>query len=427
MQEKSRAIRVLHTSDWHLGRALHEHSRDDEFDAFLSWMLRTVDEQRIDVLLIAGDIFDTSNPPYSAQQRYYEFCTKLSRTCCKHAVITSGNHDSTTFIDVPAQILSLLNIHVIGQARFGIGKKGVPGDEVVVIRDDAGEDMLIVAAVPYLQDGDVRTVQAGEDIRSGEQKMVDGVTEHYRRVAEACEEIRAGRAIPVIAMGHLYASGGKLSEGERVTYVGSLGGVGASVFGETFDYVALGHLHVPQTVGGCETVRYSGAPLAMGFGEAGQQKSACMIEFAGKKPTISLLDIPAFRNMANVRGDKKEIESQLIPLVKSPDDIYIAVTYTGEEKIDNVMWMVNEMLDKLYTLYRADGHRNIYCLNTQIVRPDSGKESANPMEIRNESLEDFNETEVFERLLDANKIDESEREALLDCYRELLVKVNQHS
>lgn len=423
----TKQLRVLHTSDWHLGRALHEHSRDDEYDAFLAWMLKTIEEHKIDVLLIAGDIFDTSNPPYAAQQRYYDFCMKLSRTCCRHAVITSGNHDSTTFIDVPAKILAFLNIHVIGQARFGIGKKGVPGDEVVVIRDDAGEDMLIVAAVPYLQDGDVRTSLAGEDIRTGEQKMVDGVTEHYRRVAQACEEIRAGREIPVVAMGHLYAAGGKISEGERVTYVGSLGGVGVSVFGEMFDYVALGHLHVPQTVGGNEYIRYSGSPLAMGFGEAGQQKSACMVDFEGKKPKISLLDIPAFRNMANVRGDKKEIESQLIPLVKSPDDIYIAVTYTGEEKIDNVMWLVNELLEKLYALYRTDGHHNIYCLNTQIVRPDSQNERVNPTEISNESLEDFNETEVFERLLDANKIDESERNGLLECYRELLVKVNQHS
>jgi exonuclease SbcD len=209
--------------------------------------------------------------------------------------------------------------------------------------------------------------------------------------------------------------------------VGSLDGVGGSVFGEMFDYVALGHLHVPQTVGGNEYIRYSGSPLAMGFGEAGQQKSACMVDFEGKTPRFSLLDIPAFRNMANIRGDKKEIESQLIPLVKSPDDIYIAVTYTGEEKIDNVMWLVNELLEKLYTLYRTDGHHNIYCLNTQIVRPNSQNECANPTEISNESLEDFNETEVFERLLDANKIDESERNGLLECYRELLVKVNQHS
>ena len=106
-------LRILHTSDWHLGCDLYEHPRDDEFDAFLEWIIKTIEEQNIDVLLIAGDIFDTSNPPYAVQQRYYDFCVKLSHTCCRHAVITSGNHDSATFIDVPAQLLKNINIYVV--------------------------------------------------------------------------------------------------------------------------------------------------------------------------------------------------------------------------------------------------------------------------------------------------------------------------
>ena len=423
----TKPLKVLHTSDWHLGRTLHEHARDDEYDAFLAWLLTTIEEQHIDVLLIAGDIFDTSNPPYAAQQRYYDFCIRLSRTCCKHAVITSGNHDSTSFIDVPAQLLEHLNIHVIGQPRFGVGKSGLPENEIVTIKDDHGSEMLIVAAVPYLSDGDVQYVAEGETIATKEEKMRRGIASHYNQVAEACERIRNGRDIPVVAMGHLYVMGGKMVEddGVRMEYVGSLGGVSASMFSPSFDYVALGHLHVPQTVGENEYIRYSGSPLAMGFGEAGQQKNVCLLSFNGRKPEVSLLNIPTIHPLANIKGNKDAIEAQLKTIVQDGAETYVSVTYTGEETIESVIFLVNDILEKLYPLYRPGGKPNILCLNTQIILPKSQKASENPTEIRNESLDDFNETDVFIRLLDSKNVPQEERADLLECFRDVLLQIYQ--
>ena len=413
-------LKILHTSDWHLGRQLHEHPRDDEFDAFMTWMIHTIEKEQIDVLLIAGDIFDTSNPSYIAQQRYYNFCTKLSKTCCRHAVITSGNHDSTTFIDVPGAILEHLNIHVVGQARFGMGKSGSPEDEIVVLKDRNGKDECIVAAVPLLTDGDVRYSAEGEDITAKDEKMRLGVAAHYQAAADACERIRGGREIPVIAMGHLYITGGKIVEddGVRSTYVGNLGGVSASIFSPAFDYVALGHLHVPQIVGNYAHIRYSGAPLPMGFGEAKQQKSVCIVLFDGKQPKISLYPIPQFHRMENIIGDKNTIETQLEQLTKENEEIYVSVTYTGNEYIDSVIELVQKI---------TNNAENVLCLNTQNKSQKTACLQDNPTQIKNESLSDFNEYSVFDMLLASERPDitEEEKRQLTETYHELLTLVNE--
>ena len=425
MQEQPGTIRIFHTSDWHLGRTLHEMPRDDEFDAFLQWLLAEIEREKIDVLLIAGDIFDTSNPTHAAQQRYYRFCTNLSRTCCRHAVITSGNHDSTSFIDVPSELLYCLNVHVIGQPRFGIGKAGTPADEVVVLKDSHGNDELIVAAVPFLSDGDVRTSLAGEDTETKQQKMRAGVAEHYRLVAEECERIRAGRDIPVVAMGHLFVSGGKLGDGVRPTFVGNLGGVEDNTFGSTFDYVALGHLHVPQSVGNRDHIRYSGAPLVMGFGEAGQQKSLCEIEFTGRKPSISLYPVPQFRKIVDIKGNRNDINCALEKLVQDAENAYISVTYSGNEAIDSVMAMVSEMLDELYQRYRPGLEGNVFCINTQMICHIAQDQTLEPTRIKEETLDDFDELEVFQRLLDSQNVPEEDRASLIDTYQELLRAVQK--
>ena len=412
----SHPLRVLHTSDWHLGRSLHERQRDDEYERFLDWLIQTINDEKIDVLLVAGDIFDTSNPSHVAQRQYYDFCRKLSGTCCRHAIITSGNHDSTSFIDVPGQVLECIHIHTVGQPRFNL-REGNPKDEILVLQNEAGEDELIVAAVPFLSEGDVRTSEMGQDTSTREQKVIEGIAEHYDRVAQAAEEIRAGRDIPVIAMGHLFVQGGKLVEddGVRVTYVGTLGGVNASIFSSAFDYVALGHLHVPQIVGDCDHIRYSGSPIAMGFGEAGQQKSACKIDFDGKKHDISLIEIPTFHKMENIRGDRETIRNRITELVNSGEEVYVAVIYDGEERIDSVTSIIEDILE---------GQDKIRCLCTKNSSKYFG-DSKDITYIRDEMITDLNEHDMFLRVLDVNKVPEENRAELLRTYQEL-VELVQH-
>jgi len=282
-------LTILHTSDWHLGRRLYGRMRYEEFEAFLSWLQETISAQKVDVLIVAGDIFDTMTPSNRAQALYYEFLGKVSKLCCEHIVIVAGNHDSPTFLDAPSKVLKFLNVHVIGTACDDLN------DEVLVLDAVDGTPHCIIAAVPYLRDRDVRGSHAGESADSKDANVIKGIRAHYDEVASIAKARQEHlsdahqRHIPIIATGHLFAAGSKTTEddGVRDLYVGSLGQISADMFDECFDYVALGHLHVPQRVGGCEHIRYSGSPIAMGFGEAKQQKQVLLVEFGEVEKSLS--------------------------------------------------------------------------------------------------------------------------------------------
>ena len=282
-------LTILHTSDWHLGRRLYGRMRYEEFEAFLSWLQETISAHKVDVLIVAGDIFDTMTPSNRAQALYYEFLGKVSKLCCEHIVIVAGNHDSPTFLDAPSKVLKFLNVHVIGTACDDLN------DEVLVLDAIDGTPHCIIAAVPYLRDRDVRGSHAGESADSKDTNVIKGIRAHYDEVAsiaKARQEHLSNahqRHIPIIATGHLFAAGSKTTEddGVRDLYVGSLGQISADMFDDGFDYVALGHLHVPQRVGGCEHIRYSGSPIAMGFGEAKQQKQVLLVEFGEVEKSLS--------------------------------------------------------------------------------------------------------------------------------------------
>ena len=281
-------LTILHTSDWHLGRRLYGRRRYDEFATFLNWLTDTITDQKVDVLIVAGDIFDTMTPSNRAQALYYEFLGTVSKSCCQHVVIVAGNHDSPTFLDAPSQLLKFLNVHVVGTACEDVS------DEVLILHDNSNLPYCIIAAVPYLRDRDVRSSRAGESMDSKDASVISGICAHYDAVANVAKAHQQdiikthARHIPIIATGHLFAAGGSTTadDGVRDLYVGNLGKISAEMFSPYFDYVALGHLHVPQRVGGREHIRYSGSPIAMGFGEARQQKQVLLVKF-GKVDTFT--------------------------------------------------------------------------------------------------------------------------------------------
>jgi DNA repair protein SbcD/Mre11 len=312
-------LTILHTSDWHLGRRLYGRLRYEEFESFLHWLHDTISAQKVDILIVAGDIFDTMTPSNKAQALYYEFLGKVSRSCCQHVVIVAGNHDSPTFLDAPSNVLKFLNVHVIGTACDDLD------DEVLVLSDDDNPH-CIIAAVPYLRDRDVRSSSAGESADSKDANVIAGICEHYDAVATIAKEHQKiiakshNQHIPIIATGHLFASGGSTTadDGVRDLYIGNLGKISAEMFDECFDYVALGHLHVPQRVGGREHIRYSGSPIAMGFGEAKQQKQVLLIQFGD-----------ALEGM-NTKSNNVHIASDISQLINAT-----AKTYTSVEKSAN--------------------------------------------------------------------------------------------
>jgi exonuclease SbcD len=287
-------MKILHTADWHLGHRLLEHSQLEEQVLFLNWLEAYIITQKIDVLLISGDVFDSGSPSNQSLKIYYNFLVKLNATNCKSIIITGGNHDSPGTLNAPKSILEALSIKVVGKATEDIK------DEVFKITINNEE--IIIAAVPYLRDGDIRKAVTGESFDELIDKYKKALVNHYKLCAEACKLININNA-PTIAMGHLFAIGGSISDSEQNIYVGSLGHIGANDFPEYYNYIALGHLHRPQIVGDKKNIRYSGSPNILSFSETNYNKKVILI--STKKNTIKNIEeitIPTFRKFYTLKG-----------------------------------------------------------------------------------------------------------------------------
>ena len=291
-------MKILHTADWHLGHRLHEQSQLEEQTLFLSWIENYIIDQKIDVLLISGDIFDTGSPSNKSLEIYYNFLVKLKTTTCKSIIITGGNHDSAGTLNAPKHILNALAIKVVGKATENIE------DEVFEI--EVNGEKVIIAAVPYLRDGDIRRAVAGETFEELTDKYKTALINHYKSSAEQCKLINTSNA-PVIAMGHLFAIGGSISDSEQNIYVGTLGYIGAKDFPTYFDYIALGHLHRPQIVGANEKIRYSGSPHILSFSEINYEKKVIVLTLKDSKINKIEEDIiPRFRAFYRLTGTMSE-------------------------------------------------------------------------------------------------------------------------
>lgn len=295
-------MKILHTADWHLGKLLNDQSRDDEHRLFLDWLLDTAEKEKIDAILVAGDIFDTANPPQTALQRYYDFVSQLRAQGDCQLIIIAGNHDSAAQIEAPKEVLHSLKAHVVGFLPEA------PEDRLLFLpnRENA---KVVVALLPFLRDRDLRVGRAGESADEIRARLAEGISERYHETAEAALEL--GIDLPIIATGHLTVVGSKTSDSERDIHIGGLGSVSPGQFHEAFSYVALGHLHRPQNPGGDDRVRYSGSPIALSFSEASDKKEVRILEIKGKTITQHSLPIPVFRNLAQIRTTTANLESSL--------------------------------------------------------------------------------------------------------------------
>ncbi len=403
-------MKILHTSDWHLGRSLYGRKRDEEFDAFLSWLTETIQQEQVDVLLVAGDIFDTTTPTNRAQALYYQFLCRVAASSCRHVIVIAGNHDSPSFLNAPKELLRALDVHVIGSSTEN-GK-----DEVLLLQSQDGSPELIVCAVPYLRDRDLRVAEAGENIDDKERKLLDGIRAHYAKVGALAERKRNSLNIdlPIIAMGHLFTAGGQTIDGDgtRPLYVGSLAQVTSTIFSKCIDYLALGHLHGPQKVNGSEIMRYSGSPLPMGFGEAKQEKSVCLIVFSGREASVVEIKIPIFQRLARIQGNWDEIFSQILELSATQDKIWLEIIYDGEEIIADLRERLEEAVSETkMELLRIRNNRIINRILNRIHN--------------DETLDDLNVNDVFERCLDHHKVVDEQRPKLLRVYQEIVMSLHE--
>ena len=404
------SVKILHTSDWHLGRPLYGRSRHREFEEFLDWLAGFVESEGVDALFVSGDIFDTTTPGNRTQALYYRFLHRVSRSSCRHVVVTGGNHDSPTFLDAPKALLSALDVHVLGAVT------GNPADEVLVLCDARGEPEAVVCAVPYLRDRDIRTVEPGESAEDKNRKLVEGVERHYAEVCRLADETRNSLSmeIPLIATGHLFAAGGATMDGDgvREIYVGSLARIGRTAFPEAIDYLALGHLHVAQLVGGEEHLRYSGSPIPMGFSEAGQRKVVMLVEFSGRAPVVTELVVPCFRNLERLAGSLDELSVRILGLRAAGTGAWLEIDYLGHEPA----LVVQERLEEAVA---GSGLEILRIRCGRNARPSLGRSGDE------ETLEELDREDVFRRCLDARGTDEALRPALIECYREVLRSIDE--
>lgn len=280
-------MRLLHTSDWHLGHTLHDVPRDREHALFLDWLLDTIGEQRVDALLVAGDVFDVANPSAAAQRMLYRFLTELRRRYERlDVVIVGGNHDSADRLDAPAPLLDGFDVQVVGGLPRRADRSLDLDRLLFPLHDGEGEVRAWVAAVPFLRPADLPPAREADD------PLVEGVRAIYREVLDEARRRRApGQAI--VGMGHLYMTGTQLSElSERRILGGNQHALPHDLFPDDVAYAALGHLHLAQQVGR-PTIRYSGSPIPLSMAEIDYPHQVCLVDLQGEEVSeVKALPVP---------------------------------------------------------------------------------------------------------------------------------------
>ncbi|QEE32712.1 exonuclease SbcCD subunit D C-terminal domain-containing protein [Malaciobacter canalis] len=400
-------LRFLHTSDWHLGQNFMGKSRIEEHKAFLFWLLNTIKENNIDVLLVSGDIFDTGTPPNYALELYYNFLKQLSQVnSLNTTIITAGNHDSVSTLKAPKQLLEALNVHVV-----------VNGDEdeniIIPIKEpliENAETKAIVCAVPFLRDSVIRQSLAGETVSDKEKLANNGIKAYYEKAYNKAKEINSN--IPIIAMGHLTTVGGRTSESERDIYIGGTLDIGGDYLANMFDYVALGHLHINQRIGN-EHVRYSGSPIPLSFSESKNTQKVNLVtinDSADENVKVEELEVPLTKKLQVIKGDLETIKKELKAIEDKTTWIEVHI------KDDNPMFAnteIRELATKLELIILA-------------VKIEKSEKQLRAKELKAISLDELSVQEVFEKRLDLEEIENSEfKEQLSQTFNEVVSNLHE--
>ena len=334
-------MRLVHTSDWHLGQRLHDRPRDFEHRRFLDWLLGLLEREKADALVVAGDVFDSANPPAEAQRLYYEFLAACRRRLPElDIVIVGGNHDSPSRLDAPAEILRTVRVHVVG----GLPQESGPEMEaagpelpspraVIPLHRRGGEVAAWLVAVPYLRPSDLPSVLTAEPAaatgdaaadalaraerlqQAGAQLLgsISGVYERLFAAARAAR--RPGQAL--LAAGHCFLASTRTSlDSERKIQLGNQLPLPVELFPPEVAYVALGHLHLAQTVAGREHIRYSGSPIPLALSEADYPHQVLVVELMGERLTqVRAVPVPRSVELLRIPAEPLPLD-EVLPLLR---------------------------------------------------------------------------------------------------------------
>ncbi|QNH02495.1 exonuclease subunit SbcD [Pseudomonas sediminis] len=399
------SLRILHTSDWHLGQHFMGKTRQAEHQAFCAWLLEQVRVHDVDVLLIAGDVFDTGAPPSYAREQYYRLVVELRDAGCA-LVVLGGNHDSPAMLGESRSLLGQLGTLVVPSVGVDLA------EQVLVLNDRTGQPGAILCAIPFIRPRDVLASQAGQSAQDKQQSLQQAIAEHYRALYELAASTRdeLGQALPIIATGHLTTVGASASESVREIYVGSLEAFPTSAFPPA-DYIALGHIHRPQKVGGLEHIRYSGSPIALSFDEARQQKEVLLLTFEGATlQSITPLPVPVFQPMASLRGSLKELAGSITDAAAqgTPErPVWLEVQVSTDDYLSDLQNRINAL---------CEGHP----VEVLRIRRERGNAVASLASEARETLDELSVEDVFARRLQQETLEEEDAQRLQGLYRQVL-------
>lgn len=408
-------MRILHTSDWHLGQHFMGKTRQAEHQQLIDWLLLQVDAHAVDAVLIAGDIFDTGSPPSYARELYSQLVVRLHGAGVA-LLLLGGNHDSVATLGESRALLACLSSTVVASVDD-------LANQVVVLplRGGQGAAGCIVCAVPFVRPRDVLQSQAGQSAMDKQQSMQAAIQAHYlavvalgrARQAELTEEL--GRAVPLIATGHLTTVGASSNDAVREIYVGSLEAYPTNAFPPS-DYIALGHIHKAQKVGGLDHIRYCGSPIPLGFDEARQQKEVLLVDLgAGGLSAVTPLTVPRFQPLLSVSGNLLELAAAISAAAAegSPDKpVWLEVTVAQDDYLSDLPARIDAMTQGL----------PVEVLRVRRLRGTATASLAGDL---SETLNELSPNDVFARRLAQEELAPDLQLALTQRYQAVVTSLNE--
>ncbi len=401
-------MKILHTSDWHLGQRFFNKSRKAEHQAFLDWLLGVIREQQVNAVIVAGDVFDTGTPPSYAREMYNRFIVATSQLNCTLLVL-GGNHDSVAMLNESKPLVACLNTHVIADVSRG---DGAESNQLIELKNSAGETGAIVCAIPFIRPRDVLSSRAGESGLEKQQALGEAIKQHYHQQYQAALALREAKQldVPIIATGHLTALGVSQSDSVRDIYIGSLDGFAADGFPPA-DYIALGHIHRPQKVAKCEHIRYSGSPISLSFDELNTTKQVVMVAFEScprlslltAAPMITPIEVPICQKLAVIKGDLASIQQQLKAFdnVEADQPVWLCVEVESQEFLTDLPQRIQGLTDGLA----------VEVLQLRRAR-QTARQALNQR--NQETLAELTPRDVFARRLALERFDGEEEQARLE-------------
>lgn len=403
-------MKVLHTSDWHLGQNFMGKSRQAEHEEFLAWLIEQIEIHQVDALLIAGDIFDTGAPPSYARELYNHFVVTVSNTNTQ-VVVLGGNHDSVAMLGESKTLLACLGVTVIP------GVSEHPTDQLLVLNSADGQPGLILCGIPFIRARDVIQSQAGQSAQEKQQSLQDAIHKHYQQIFKLAEaqRIELGIKLPIVATGHLTTVGASVSESVREIYIGSLEAFPTDAF-PAADYIALGHIHRPQQVGGLEHIRYCGSPIPLGFDEINQNKEVLLVDLdtTGLK-SITPLTVPRFQELMAVRGNLADIKEKVesaATLSRDNKPVWLEITVHSDDYLNDLQVRIQTLIEDLPV--------EVLRIKRERIASTSGLQQK-----AKETLAELSTDDVFYHRLSGESLEAELQSNLLALYRQVVSEVQE--